>query len=148
VKPGTRLSIAGDMTILSATFDPLVEGFRILLDAPTRTVFDVTVPPGAYSSLVGVGWTVRTGSARTKWSWKDKTTTGAAGALNRITITQRSSGLIQCRVKGKIVDQPFFYAGGLQYFLPGGVPLTATFVLNPPTAGPLGCGIGTALPLP
>ena len=109
---GRLTTPTGDDTLTfqgSATFpapfdpplDPLTNGVQLRIAGTNGTVFDFTVPGGAFNKTAGVGWAANGNG--TKWTYKDKTP-APAGGIYSVVIQNKSTntpGLVTFVVKGK-----------------------------------------------
>lgn len=126
------LAFRGEMVLphpFDPPLDPIAKGVRIVLvDDSGTTVTDSTVPSGAYNLTTKRGWT--TDSSRSdRWIFRDSR---AIGDVTKVVIRDRSSktpGLVAFSVVGRQGAFPV-----------SAVPVTATFVLDPPTALTGQCG--------
>ncbi len=143
VGPRSRLTLAGELPLpvpLNPGLDPLANGIRFRLDNPTRNLLDVTIAGGAFVDPPRIGWTARANTFGTKWVWVDRTGFPQAhvspAGVFKIKVEDRSNispGHVRYVVKGAFAYQTF----GLD------LPLSATVVLDPPTAASGQCGTAT-----
>ena len=100
-----QLKLKGRFTLATGgfTIDPLSDGARLQLRTAAGAVaYDVTLPPGAYSTP-GPGWTSNgTGS---RWTFTDKRPGGTAG-ISRLSVQDRGGGAVQLLVKGRDLTLP------------------------------------------
>ena len=93
-----KMKLRGRMIVpTTPAFDPSTQGARLLIeDAVGAAVLDVSVPPGAYDPVSGIGWR----TAKSGWQYRHRT--GLQG-LTRLTVKQKASspGLLTISASGK-----------------------------------------------
>ncbi len=124
-------TFTGDMDF---AFEPVIDavavGARVILeDANGEVLFDVAVPPGAYSSSTRSGW--RANKAGTMWSFRSQTPVGGVVNMLRFSTTKARRDLAKVRVTGR--------KGGFAQS-PVALPLSAIVVIDAPTAATGACG--------
>ena len=128
-----RLKLKGQMTLaypFSPALDPTTKGVRILItDSSTQSVLDVVIPGGAYNYATQTGWKMN--ASHTTWTYKN----GLGGIQGIIKVSVKTSTATPSLVR-------FTAAGrnGTYTVAPNGLPLTATFVIDSPTAQTGQCG--------
>jgi hypothetical protein len=120
-----KLSFKGQATVPPApTLDLLDRGVRILLNGVTgTTLLDATIPGGAYDTTSRTGWRVNT--SHTVWTYKSPGTATQGIDKVSVKVDPTVAGAIKFGVKGK---------NGSYAATPADVPVTATLVLDVPTA--------------
>jgi hypothetical protein len=123
------LTFSGQLPLpspLSPPLNPLSVGVRVLASGATGTefegtVFDVTIPGGAFAKPSGKGWKVN--KAGTTWTYLDKTP-APVGGIYKAVIHDKSNvtpGLVKFSVKGK---------AGHYAVAPTDLPVTARMILG------------------
>jgi hypothetical protein len=124
---------SGSITIPAAPpIDPAANGVRILIsDAPGNSIVDATIPPGLYDGVTKAGWKVN-GSATTFVYRNAGVAITPIAGVSKVTVklSSRTPGLVRFNIAGK--------SGS--YVLPSSLPVTGTFVLDPPYATTNLCG--------
>jgi cysteine-rich repeat protein len=131
----------------SPPLDALANGVRLIVNRPTQTIFDVTIPPGAAVGTPPVGWTVRQGALGPKWTWADKRKPAVCcvvpkvsrtpAGINKVLVEDKSGavpGLVKITVKGLenyLIPHPPSAEQS---------PLSAVLILDSPTAAGGQCG--------
>jgi len=115
----------------SPPIDPVAKGLRIVVRDESGDKIDLVIPPGSVDATTSQGWSA-TGSG-TAWIYRDRT--GSADGIMKALVRRRSptSGEIKIVVFG----QNGFYA------LPLSPPVTASIVIDAPTATTGQCGEGS-----
>ena len=104
--------------------DPVASGVRLLVaDALGTSVLDATMGPGAYDAVTKIGWKVN-GSA-TSWTYKNPGTHAQGITVAGVKTVASTPGLVKVKAKGRDSSYPVVLSN---------LPLTATMVLDPPTA--------------
>ncbi|MEW6268985.1 MAG: hypothetical protein AB1689_06765 [Thermodesulfobacteriota bacterium] len=119
-----------DLPVPPAQLDPVANGVRVILaDAAGAVLFDVAVPPGAYSPVTRSGWIAnKPGTAFTF-----RTTTAAGGLIDKLKLsfTATRPDLLKLTMSGR--------RGGFAT-APPELPLSAVMVVDAPTAATGECG--------
>ena len=125
------LKLKGRMTVPQVpVIDPVAQGARLLVqDAVSGTVFDVTVPAGAYDAGTRTGWKVL-GSG-----WQYRNALGLQG-LTKLTVKRAASGLLTISAIAK---------NGAFPVAVGQLPLRFTIVVEGPIGENGQCGEATFL---
>jgi len=115
----------------SPPIDPVAKGLRIVVRDDTGDKLDLVIPPGSFDAITDRGWSP-SGSG-TAWTYRDRA--GTASGIMKALVRRRSatSGEIKIVVFGQ---------NGL-YPLPLSPPVTASIVIDAPTATTGQCGEGT-----
>jgi len=127
-----RIRVAAVVDVpTSPAIDPVAKGLRIVVRDETGDKIDLVIPPGSVDDVTGRGWSV-SGSG-TAWTYRDRA--GAVGGIMKALVRRRgtTSGEIKVIVFGQ---------NGL-YPLPLSPPVTASIVIDAPTATTGQCGEGT-----
>ncbi len=126
------LAFSGTMQLpfpFSPPLDPLTKGARVLLVDAAGTVLDATIPGGAFDPATKTGW--KTTGAGTAWSYRN----GSGGVLGIVKVivktVPKTPGLVKFDVGGKNGRYPVTSSQ---------LPVTATLVLDAPTATTGQCG--------
>jgi hypothetical protein len=129
-----KLSFSGRVILpVEPGFDPLTKGFRLVLfDASGATLFDATVPGGAYSTAAKAGWK----ASRDGRSWKYTNSGRVVPLVSGITtvsvkVDRTVAGKVTLNVKGKnaSIEAPF-----------GQLPVRVTAIVDAPYAASGQCG--------
>ena len=117
---------------ITPPIDPASHGLRLLLrDGSGGSLLDVTVPPGAWSSSTGTGWTVKPGN---RFQFRSPTPLGGAIRTVRVQVPPTPLGRVRVTITG---------AGGS--FLAGGfaLPPRLTVLFDPPATPSAQCAEAT-----
>jgi len=122
-----RLKVQGTMTVPSnPPLDPMARGMRVIAtDALERTVFDVTVPPGAWNPATRVGW-APVGGAGPRWSFADRRDTVVGVDKAYVQVVDSSATSVTLRMLAESRGNSFAIAPEL--------PLKVTVVTDTPMA--------------
>jgi uncharacterized delta-60 repeat protein len=114
------LMLSGEAVVpLDPPLDPRARGVRVVLTGATgATLLDTTIPPGVY--VARSGWLAN--AAGTAWTYRTAATAGV-----RKVVVRRASTTGAVRVSAKM-------KGGTYTVTPADLPVTATVVLDVPTA--------------
>ena len=129
-----KLKFSGSLSIPSTpAIDPLGNGVRLLLvDSNGGAVVDATLPAGLYSPATRAGWTVNT--TGTSFIYRNAgTAVPLVEGISKVVVkvSARTPGAVKFTVTGK---------SGSYDVLPAALPLTATFILDPPYSEANQCG--------
>lgn len=126
------LAFSGTMQLpfpFSPPLEPVTKGIRVLLADAAGPVLDATIPGGAFDAGTSTGW--KTNAAGTAWSYRN----GSGGVLGLVKVVvktvPKTPGLVKFVVGGKNGSYPVTAAT---------LPVTATLVLDAPTATTGQCG--------
>jgi cysteine-rich repeat protein len=109
---------------LAPTLDPVATGARLLVtDSVGTPVLDATMGPGAYDPVSMIGWKVN--GAGTSWTYKNPGSHPQGITIAGVKAVPSTPGLVKVKTKGRNASYPVVLSN---------LPLTATMVLDPPTA--------------
>ena len=107
----------------------------MITDTNGASVLDATIPGGPYDAVNRIGWSAN--GSGTTFSYRNSSRTiPAIEGIYRVIVKQSAGapGLVRFSVSGK---------GGSYAVAPADLPLTATFILDPPYAATNQCGEAT-----
>jgi hypothetical protein len=126
-----KLTFVGTVTVpTTPAIRPLEKGVRVIIeDTNGLDIVDATIPPGTYSSITKIGWTLSRSGARA--TYKDLSLTPVAGIFKVVLSSTLNPGELKITVRGR---KSYYPVTGAQ------LPLHATIVIDTPQATTGQCG--------